>query len=205
VPPGLDDGAAEDRHVHDRRRQHLAGLVKEDGDVEPAGQLLGGCERAFVAPVDQADARGLEGDRRSRLDFHRAGGNQRRDFRLGVFACRLVGPAGGFADVEEGERGFGLELARHLGEEGRFLGAGDQQRLAVREGALEVVELSAAELGVELDLAANLTRAARLAAGIGQRLRRERHGLFAVADEYAPAAPIQRQLRLPGSPVSRGS
>ena len=56
----------------------------------------------------------------------------------------------------------------------------------------------------ELDLAAKRTRAARLAAGSGQRLRRERHGLFAVADEYAPAAPIQRQLRLPRAPDSRG-
>ena len=79
VALGLRDGAAEDRHVHDRWRQKVAGLAQQHRDVEPAGELLGGLERALVAAVDQADARGLEGDGRRRLGRDGAGGDQRRD------------------------------------------------------------------------------------------------------------------------------
>jgi hypothetical protein len=172
---------------------------RADGGVEPAGELLGGLEGPLVAAVDQAGARGLEGDRRRRLVFHGTGGDQRRDLCAGILARGFVGPAGGLADVEKRERSLRLELARHLGEERRLLGAGDQQRLALLDRPLEVVELGPAELGIELDL----PFCAGLSAGLGQRLRVERHGLFAVADEHAPAAPSERHICLPRAPVFR--
>ena len=61
-------------------------------------------------------------------------------------------------------------------------------------------KLGPAQLGVELDFSFG----AGLTASCGQRVGFERHGLFAVADQHAPAAPSERHMCLPRAPVSRG-
>ena len=132
------------------------------------------------------------------------GGDLRRR-RLGV-----VRPAGGLADVEEVDLGGGIVLRRDLAEQRRFLGAGDRHRLAAEDGALEVAELGAAELAIQLQLALGT----RCLAGAGKGACVQRHGGVAVADENALAAQcirgqiVQRELlqglAKPANDLSRG-
>src|SRR4051794_35358303 len=105
VAGGLDDGALEDRELRRARRDDGGGLGQQDGDVQLVHELAGGFDRQLVAAVDQSDTFGLQLDRGDGGGLQRRFGDQGGD--LGVGFGGLIGPAGAFADVDEGDGGDG--------------------------------------------------------------------------------------------------
>ena len=71
------------------------------------------------------------------------GRDQGRGLRTG--RGRILRPAAGFADIDEGELGLRKTL-RDFAKQRRFLGAGDGERRAVGQRLPEAVEFEAAEL-----------------------------------------------------------
>ena len=171
-----------DGEVGGGERLDLLGAGQQHRDVERAGQFLGGGERRGVAAEDQRDALALE--RHQGRGGHRHGGGGDQRGHLGGGGLRLIRPAGGLADVHEGEGGGEARILGFLLEQRRLGGAGHGDGLALGECAQEAVELGLAELlrPAHLSLAA-----APDGAGV------EQHRIFAGADEggghRAPGVP----------------
>ena len=135
---GLDDGALEDRELRRARGDDRFGLGQEDGDVQLVHELAGGFDRLLVAAVDQCYAFGLQLDRGDGGGWERRFGDQGRD--LGVGVGGFIGPAGAFADVDEGDGGVvavGGGVLALIVEQGGFLGAGDHQGLGWSAGGFQ--------------------------------------------------------------------
>jgi hypothetical protein len=121
---------------------------------------------------------GPHGDGRRRRDRERRLGQQRRDLRRRPRA--LLGPAGALADVGVGDGHLGRDVGQGLAEQRRLLRAGHDQGPPFSGRPLQVAELGAAELVVDLGGPAR-------AAGPGEGAAVQRHRALAVADEDSPA------------------
>ncbi len=131
------------------------------------GKELADLDRMLIAAVDQRDAFAFETDEGNfgqRLGGHR---EQRRHLRPGPGGVGR--PAGGLAHV--GERQRAGAVARDFGEQRRLLRAADNDVVARLGSGAKTFDLGAAELVCGLQLRATAT--AR------QRIRVERHGVFA--------------------------
>jgi hypothetical protein len=168
---GVADGALEDRKLVTAAWDHIAGFGQKHRDVETVGEPLAGLDRHFVAAVNQGDAAALQRHHRYRWHLFGCRGNQACGFRTGRGG--VVGPAAGFANVDEAKLGLRRTFG-DLAKQRRLLGAGNGDRRTIGKRGLEPLELEAAELVGLRDLAL---------AGATDRLRVERHGLLATADQ----------------------
>ena len=108
----------------------------------------------LVAAVDQDNTGAFQTDEwHVRIGFGR-GGDQCGHLRPGI--RRLVGPAGGFAYVDE-RNISGADFAGRLSEKRLFLGAADDKRLTFRDRGTKAFELGAAELSSGFDTRAGAT------------------------------------------------
>ena len=169
---GGADRALHHRKFGDARRRHAGRRRDQHGHVEMILEQLAGLDRALVAAIDQDHALARQADERNLGQRLGGGREQRRHLRPGLGGVGR--PAGGLADVGEGDRR--RRFLRDLGEQRRLLRAGDGERRAACGGGAEALELGAAELARGRDLraaAAALDRARRRAASC---LRRSRSG-----------------------------
>ena len=169
---GGADRAFDDWKLRDARGCQILRPGDQHGDVEMLGEQPRGFDRAFVAAVDQRDAFARQADQREIR--HRLGGG--RDQR-GHLRSRLRGirrPAGGLAHVHECERRRLLQIGGDFGEKRRFLRAADDQRVTLRGGRAEPLDLGAAEM---MRGRYGTAAAAPHAFGV------ERHRVFARADQ----------------------
>ena len=98
----------------------------------------------LVAAIDQRDALRFQRHALDRRHLLARGGEQGGCLRAGP--ARLVRPAGLFAYIGEGQAAGIAHVLGGLGEERRFLRAGDGDVALLRQHCLEEVELLAAEL-----------------------------------------------------------
>ena len=172
---GGPDCALHHREIRPGPRRQIARPGDKHGDIEMILEQVGGLDRLLVAAIDQRHA--LAGDGEERRLRHRLGGGseKRRHFRRG--GGSIARPAGGLADIDEGERGLFASgigaLGSDLGENRRFLRAGDSNGPAAGGKSAEALKLGAAELAARENLGA--------AAGATQRLSVEWHGVLARA------------------------
>ena len=141
---GGADPPLEHRETRLARRRDFRTREHQNRQIELIGQGVRDLQRCGVAAEDQRHAGRLE-----RGDPERCGGDgRRRDHRghLGTAVAGFGGPAGGFADVDEGQRHVGRLGGGDLGEERRLLGAGHGHGIAHGEGGAEAVQVRAAEL-----------------------------------------------------------
>ena len=171
MPAGAAYRAFENRKIVAPARHHVAGPGQKYGDVEALGEALRRLDGDLVAAIDQGDAAAFQRYQCDRRHLFLRRCDQRRRLRAG--RGRVARPAAGFADVDEGEWHL-REIFRHFQEQRGFLRAGHRDRRAIGEGFLETLEIEPAQL-VGL-------RDAALAAAT-DRLRIERHGLLATADQ----------------------
>lgn len=137
------------------------------------GEPAAGLDRNVVMTIDHNDAAAFERHQSGVRDRLGGGGEKGRHLRAG--ALRLLGPAGGLADLDVGDPARGAEFLGDLFEQRRLQGAGHGDGRAGRERLAEPVELGAAEL-----VGGRETAAARLA----DRARVERRRLLAGTGEH---------------------
>ncbi len=94
---------------------------------------------------------------------------------FGPASAASIGPAGGFANIYKGQGRGTLVFLGNFGKQRRFLRAADDDRLALRDGGAEPVDLGAAQMMRGRDLCATTATP--------HRLRVERHRVFARADQ----------------------
>ena len=125
---GRADVALHYREVGHRLRRQAAGRLDQHRHVEMLFQQIGGFDRLLVLAVNERHAlagQRHEGDVRHRLQ---TGGDQGCHFWAGFLG--ILRPAGGLADIDEGQLGRTLDGLGNLVEQRSFLRAGHGDRRA---------------------------------------------------------------------------
>ena len=165
------DSALEDRKLIGPARLHVARTGEQYGDVETIRKTLRGLDRNFVAAIDHRDAAALQRHQRDWRHVFLGCRNECRSLRPGRGSG--VRPTTGFANVDEGELGL-RDILGDFPEQRFLLCTGNRDGHAVGKGFLEPIELKATELVCLRDPAC---------AAATDRLRVERHGFLATADQ----------------------
>ena len=170
---GRTDCALDHGKFGDAARGDVAGLGKQHRDVELVLDEVRRLDRAFVAAIDEDDA--FAGERHQRRLGQRFGGHGKQRRHLRARGGGILRPAGGFADIGEGERRLGCRFGGDFGEQRRFLGAAHRQRRTGSERCAKAIELGPAEMVRGLDIGP--------AQAALERVRVERHRLLAGTGE----------------------